>query len=579
MGENILESMNQRRLSDISFLIDKDLNVKGGNRSFLKLIHKTDFNVNISYIIEESDAQNFKYFLHNFGDSFPRRSFLANIKPFENYISCIFTISKEGEFFRVIIEELSYSRQLLDKALLESREFSALMQNFDAYYFTYDGRKFTLKNTKDLITIFTGSASDFKEYFSNTFKINLYNDDTAAQLNAMIENIENFVSNKYYTLLQENQKIITVHTLKTSTRNNSLIVASMNLYKENEPAMNAYSESRDGLTGLYNKKAITELAIKKISEEKMPCSLIILDADKFKECNDSYGHIFGDRVLVTIASCIKDAIKGRGIAGRIGGDEFLILLDVTEEDDIRNITRNIRTGIQWNITNAEPGSVVTCSMGIARFPLNAKNYEELFEVADKSLYIAKYRGRNCYILYKPELHDKIIIENKQVDDRVATGKFFIDCVDSELKIFDEFKKIDKNNPETVKNVLNFIRDYLQISKITVYDKDLKLAYIVGVDEIDSRNKHIIEDKNYFQYFNEYGFLHLDNTNVLNSIDGQRYDLYRSCDIASTIEILFKNEQGENKLFICYDLYKPARSFKKDKITFALLVARKLSEIL
>lgn len=573
-----MDPLAKRRLSDISFVIDKDLNVKSGNRSFLRLIHKTDFNINLSYILEDSDIKNFKFFLSNFDERFPKRNFLASIKPFENYISCIFTISKQGEFFNVIIEELSYSRQLLDKALMESRELTALMQNFDSYYFLFDGNKYTLKNTKDLNTIFEGSQENFKKYITNTFKINVHNEDSLAQLSAMFENIENFSAGKYYTFLQIDKKIFTVHTLKTSTRHNSLIVASINLHKENEPVMNTYSESRDGLTGLYNKKAITELAIKKINEEKSPCSLIILDADKFKECNDSYGHIFGDRVLVSIANCINDAIKGRGIAGRIGGDEFLILLDVTDEDDIHQIARNIRTGIQWSITNVDPESVVTCSMGIAKFPVNAQNYEDLFELADKSLYIAKYRGRNTYILYSPELHDKILIENKQIDDRVTSGKFFFDCVNLELEILNKIQKLDGSKKEAVYEVLNLMISYLQISKITIYDKDFKLLYLAGVDEVNSREDYVKRTSNYFKLFNEYSFLHLDNTNVLNSIDGDRYDLYRFTNISSTIEVLVKDKNCGN-LLICYDLYKPARTFKKDKITFALLIARKLSEIL
>ncbi len=573
-----MDPLAKRRLSDISFVIDKDLNVKSGNRSFLRLIHKTDFNINLSYILEDSDIKNFKFFLSNFDERFSRRNFLASIKPFENYISCIFTISKQGEFFNVIIEELSYSRQLLDKALMESRELTALMQNFDSYYFLFDGNKYTLKNTKDLNTIFEGSQENFKKYITNTFKINVHNEDSLAQLSAMFENIENFSAGKYYTFLQIDKKIFTVHTLKTSTRHNSLIVASINLHKENEPVMNTYSESRDGLTGLYNKKAITELAIKKINEEKSPCSLIILDADKFKECNDSYGHIFGDRVLVSIANCINDAIKGRGIAGRIGGDEFLILLDVTDEDDIHQIARNIRTGIQWSITNVDPESVVTCSMGIAKFPVNAQNYEDLFELADKSLYIAKYRGRNTYILYSPELHDKILIENKQIDDRVTSGKFFFDCVNLELEILNKIQKLDGSKKEAVYEVLNLMISYLQISKITIYDKDFKLLYLAGVDEVNSREDYVKRTSNYFKLFNEYSFLHLDNTNVLNSIDGDRYDLYRFTNISSTIEVLVKDKNCRN-LLICYDLYKPARTFKKDKITFALLIARKLSEIL
>ena len=574
-----MEQITQRRLSDITFVIDKNLNVKDGNRSFLRLVQKTDFNINLSYILEDSDTQNFKFFLENFGTKQEKRNFIATIKPFENFISCIFTVSREGELFRIIIEELSYSRQLLDKALLESRELTALIQNFDTNYFIFDGKKYTLKNTKDLTTIFTGSKEEFEAYFSKTFKINLYHDDTVAQLKSMFENISNFISNKYYTFLQTDKKLFTIHTLKTSTRSSSLIIGAINLNKDNEPTMNTYSESRDGLTGLYNKKAITEMAIKKINEEKSPCSLIILDADKFKECNDSYGHIFGDRVLVTIASCITDAIKGKGIAGRIGGDEFLIILDLTEEDDIRNVTRNIRTGIQWNITNVEPGSMVTCSMGIARFPLHAKNYEELFQVADKSLYIAKYRGRNCYIIYKPEIHDKIIFENKQVDDRVSSGQFYDENVSKKLEILNLLSKVKKDKPASIKKLLEMLREHLQISKITIYDKHFDVTYIVGADSIDVRGKYIKSNKHYFQIFNKYGFFHQNNTNVLGSIDGDRYDMYRNANIASILEVLAKDKKGNPRLLICFDLYKPGRSFVRDEVSFALLVARKLSEIL
>ena len=574
-----MDFLQQRRISDIKFTVDKDLNLKASNRSFLRLIHKTDLDINISYIFEDIDVKNFKYFLETFEDTPLRRSFIASIKPGGEYISCILSVGKKGQLFDVIIEELSCSRRLLDKALLESRELTALIQNFDAYYFVYDGKTFTFKNTKDLTTVFSGNQAEAKEYFKSTFRINTYNDDTLAQLESMFNDIAEFTSNKYYNFLQEDNIIITVHTLRTSTRLKSLIIASINQNKIDGPQVNAYSESRDGLTGLYNKKAITEMAVKKINEEKSPCSLIILDADKFKECNDSYGHIFGDRVLVTIASCINDAIKGKGIAGRIGGDEFLILLDVTTEDDIRNITRNIRTGIQWNITNVEPGSVVTCSMGIARFPLNAKNYEELFQLADKSLYIAKYRGRNCYILYKPEIHDKIIMENKQVNERLANGKFYEENVSEKIEILDLLAKIKREDSQSVQNLLENLRIHLQLSKITVYDKNFDLLYMVGLDSKEIRSEFIKSHRNYFQLFNEYGFLHQNNTNVLGSIDGSRYDMYRSANIASILEVATKDKNGELNFLFCFDLYKPGRSFIRDEVSFALMVARKLSEIL
>lgn len=568
-----METLSKRRISDVQFVVDADLNVIDGNRSFMRLFRQTQVNLNFSLFLSEFDAENFKSFLRNFGTEELPHDFIAGITLSGATLSCVFRVAKKEDYFNVVLEELSFSRMLLDRALLESREYSALLQNFDVYYFIYDGTNFILKNTKDLNIVFEGGSDEFSEYFQRTFSLDLVHNDTCFQYKSMFEDIQNLKSNKYYNFLQSNRKLLAVHTLKTSTRKKTIIVGSIESEQDSAPAQNQYSEQRDGLTGLYNKKAITELAIKKINEKKSPCALIIIDVDKFKEFNDTYGHFFGDRVLVAVANSIADAISGYGIAGRIGGDEFLIVLDMTDEDDIRNIARNIRVGIQWNVT-AEPGTVVTCSIGIARFPMNVNNYEDLFNLADKCLYIAKYRGRNCYIIYKPELHDKILIENKQVADKTSTGKLFMDSVNTQMEIFGLF---DTRESDFIKKALELAQAYMQISKITVYDKNLDLAYVVGVDGFDVRMPFF--DDAYFSFYNEYDFLHLDNTNVFDSIDARRFNMYISKNISSTIEVLCKDENGGRKALVCYDLYKPARTFSNVKVIFAIMLARKIAQYL
>lgn len=577
-GENLEKPISHRRLSDISFTIDKNLNVKFGNRSFLVLLHKTDFvDVNLSSIISLSDSRNFKYFLNDFSESnsLGPENFIVKINPGNFDVSCIFEVSKSKNsenLFDVLVEELSFSRNLLDKALLEVREYSALLQNFDAYYFIYDNEHFVLKNTKDFNSLFTGKADEFREFFENSFKLSKKSLESKAQMNSMLENIKSFVAGKYYNFFLTDGKMLSVHTLKTSTRKKSIIVGSINFGKKSSPLPNLYAEERDGLTGLYNKKAMTELAIKKINEKQEPCSMIIIDVDKFKDCNDNFGHIFGDRVLVAVASCINDAIKGIGIAGRIGGDEFLVILDKTEEDDIRNILRNIRAGIQWSITAVEPETVVTCSMGCARFPMNEKNYERLFKLADKCLYIAKNRGRNCYIIYRPEIHDQIMLENERNENKISSGQLYHDAAEMELSILYLLKN---KKGDFIKDTLEQLVRYIQVSKISLYDSNLKPLYIAGKDSNDYR-ADFLKDNNYFSIFNKFGYLHMDNTNVLLSIDEKRYALYVNNKIASTIEVLCKDENGKRKALICYDIYRPAQTFQKDKITFALMVSKLIS---
>jgi len=358
---------------------------------------------------------------------------------------------------------------------------------------------------------------------------------------------------------------------------------------------NVYSETKDGLTDLYNKKAITELAIQKVNEAKNPVTLIIMDVDKFKECNDTYGHAFGDKVLVVVSTCIKEAINGIGIAGRIGGDEFLIILDKTKEEDIRNVTRNIRVGIQWSITAENPESVVTCSMGIARAPLNATTYDDLFKIADKCLYLAKDKGRNCYIIYKPELHSSIVVNKQKNSSAETSSEYYMESANTEIEILREIDEISKSglsvdeNRERIEAILAKLCKYIQVSQIFIYSRknqDKIFKAIFRVTNMKSSQKAdfvsedvrksyfdlpIYSDKNYMKYYQN-GFLHLDNTNVLDTLDKTLYEMYLCANVASTLEV-YKDD-----ILICYDILKPARTFKKEKIVFATMVAKMMQNL-
>ena len=567
--------INTRRLSDLSFSIDPDLNVKSGNRSFLIFLQKTEVSgINLDSILYEYDAKNLRFFLQTYKNVQTSEPwvFTAKIKVNEKLISCVFSIKKNRELFDVSVEELSYSRQLLDKALLESREYSALLQNFDAYYFIFEDGIFCIKNTKDLNTVFSGNEEEFYQAFISLFRLNTQMGDCKGQLTSMIKNIKKFESGKYYDFLRTDKKRVSVRILKTSTRSKSIIVGSISSGIRSTPSENFYAESHDGLTGLYNKVAITELAQKKINQEKAPCTIFIIDIDKFKECNDTYGHAFGDKVLAFAGRCIKEAIGSKGIAGRIGGDEFLVLLDSLEEDDIRNIARNIRIGIQWNITSIEPTSLVTCSMGIARFPFNARTYLSLFKLADKCLYIAKDRGRNCYVIYRPELHEKMFVEDRRRVNKILSGQLYSEDAEKEYKILKMIR--DSKNEDDIKPILKMLVDYLSVSTITIYNSALKYACSAGKGKEDFR-KDALQRSDYFEFFNKFGYLHLDNTNVLASLEQRKYSIYRNNSIATTLEVLCFDENGCRKGLVCYDVYRPATTFPKEKIIFMLVITKML----
>ena len=606
-----MDTINQRRISDVSFVIDDELNVSEGNRSFLRLFNITDPHLNLASYMTDTDSKNFKFFLKTFRQESDAEKeisnpyFIATIilnkqNPKNAQIqhkSCLFFVefSELKNAFNVEVVELSYSKCLLDSALLESREYKALLQNFDADYFIFDGTNFKLKNTKDVTVSFQGGKEEFKTYFANNFDLNMLMDDSNQQFNAMIADCEKMLAGKIYKFLQNDKKLVTVHTVKTSTRNNATIIGSITSGEERGLIQNIYSEKKDGLTDLYNKKAITEIAIRKVNEQKNPVSMIIMDVDKFKECNDTYGHAFGDKVLTVVSTAIKEAIAGIGIAGRIGGDEFLIMLDKTSEEDIRNVTRNIRIGIQWSITAENPESVVTCSMGIARAPQNATNYEELFKIADKCLYIAKAKGRSCYIIYKPELHESIVMEDCRNSNAQTPSEYYMENANEEIDILMKLNGLlgsEKTYDGEICDILGKLCTHINVHRISVFTRKnqagrLMQAYSViskSAEEnmkqketfLDVRKEHLMSldsgDQSYFKYFQN-GMLHMDNTNVLNTLDKTLYKMYIKANVASTLEFY------DGNILICCDIFKPARTFKKDKIVFATLASKILQSIL
>ncbi|MEN3044395.1 MAG: diguanylate cyclase [Candidatus Hydrothermales bacterium] len=159
---------------------------------------------------------------------------------------------------------------------------------------------------------------------------------------------------------------------------------------------------RDSLTGLYNHKTFQEKLLDHI-KRNTPFSLILVDVDHFKKINDTYGHPFGDKVLVKIAEILREETERVGIPGRYGGEEFALIIEGSKEY-AKHKGEEIRKRIEKEEFYTEDGErvFVTVSMGIASFPLDTKERGTLIEKADRALYIAKKSGRNRLISWAQE---------------------------------------------------------------------------------------------------------------------------------------------------------------------------------
>lgn len=162
----------------------------------------------------------------------------------------------------------------------------------------------------------------------------------------------------------------------------------------------------DELTQIMNRRAFFlrgEEEIKRARRHHLPISAIMLDIDKFKNINDTYGHDTGDYILSCFASMLKSHIREIDIVGRIGGEEFGILLPNTKAEDAMKLAERIRQYVQTgNCISQDVEIKLTASFGVAQYHLDLKDLDELLKEADIALYQAKNAGRNKVVLFKNE---------------------------------------------------------------------------------------------------------------------------------------------------------------------------------
>ncbi|MEF9915994.1 MAG: sensor domain-containing diguanylate cyclase [Lachnospiraceae bacterium] len=164
------------------------------------------------------------------------------------------------------------------------------------------------------------------------------------------------------------------------------------------------SVQKEFMTGLYNKQTTEQLVTSTFKEDihtEQQHAFFIVDIDNFKEVNDTRGHRMGDHVIIELSAELKAQFREYDIVGRIGGDEFAVLM---KHVDSMAALQNKMERLCNKINNKDFGQGesihITCSIGVALFPKDGVTYSALFEKADQALYYAKGHGKNSFYIYQ-----------------------------------------------------------------------------------------------------------------------------------------------------------------------------------
>jgi diguanylate cyclase (GGDEF)-like protein len=164
----------------------------------------------------------------------------------------------------------------------------------------------------------------------------------------------------------------------------------------------------DPLTGCMNRRYLMDAASREVARAKRAGSqlcVMMIDIDHFKKINDTYGHANGDEALLTLVRTVLANIRSSDFLGRLGGEEFAVVLPDTAQEQASQVAGKLRECIEASIVETGDGHAfkMTASIGIAQMDMSEADFLAALERADKALYTAKNSGRNRVIAFTPDL--------------------------------------------------------------------------------------------------------------------------------------------------------------------------------
>lgn len=339
----------------------------------------------------------------------------------------------------------------------------------------------------------------------------------------------------------------------------------------------ATREGKDPATSLLNKRACFEytadtLAVQKNQKHYMG----VVDIDNFKSINDTYGHLYGDKVISTIANILSNTLNGRGIIGRFGGDEFYLFTNgIDTEDHLRIFLTTARQEIRYTFEKEHPDLHVTLSIGVSLYPDDGTTYDELFKKADKCLYLAKNKGKNRYIIYDEAKHGSLENEDnvlRTTANPTEQAEYLAKVLaDTAMTVFNE-------GLSCLPSIYDTICSSFEVDGIRIYcGEDLKPAYDNGKYKKVPDIGNILKDKNFLKFFNKNNCLLINNVSYFEANSKEFCAALAENNIIGTTGFYFTKEDG-SRIFFFYDIFNHSIRWNESNKNYLLALSRIIASV-
>lgn len=584
---------------EANFTLGENYGVVMGDERFYRLMgEKTLYTFNM--LVHPDDKRQFEQFMS--ADDTDGYAVIRNIVGDNTYR---WFILKKLSVTTTIDNKIRYNMQMQDIFVVSNkfdlyfnrvRKYRAVMNMMREKIFEYDSRTgiFTIycyiNNRSEII-----EKDNFEEWQKRVQRLGFVTKEYQEAFDRLCDNIrsgsESFsvtfrsaimskgertdlLSFKGQTVTDGNEKIVTI----------GLITELGSRMADTSVLFDAPDAKLDAATGVLNKKAITDEITSAINfanfvDINQEMYLMVWDIDNFKQVNDTYGHYFGDEVIKQFAKELNHVVGSRGLVGRIGGDEFLVLLkDVDGEEAVRVLLKAVRSKLKMELAQKKNGYEFSASIGVSKYSTDGTDYETLFKIADDALYIAKEKGKDRYIIYDAQKHGNLMKDDSNNKKRVAGVDFMrqIDKMElaSELTI-----KVLHGGKDAVGEVLSELMDKMNIHGISLFEgEDMTCVAALGHYEMKCKSADYIFKKGYLDKFDDHGINVLHNVASVAIEYPEVYESFNSNNICSSLQFVsYYNRKPV--MMLEFDIFGDnKRKWSQDDISTMYIVVKAVTDV-